>query len=101
MIEPGNDKMTVIRQCDLLGLCRASYYYESVRDDSHNQLIMNLIDEQFTKTPFYGVPRITECLRNKGYEVNHKRIRRLMRKMGLEAIYPKKKLSKAHPDHKI
>jgi len=100
MIEPGNDKITVIRQCNLLGLCRASYYYESVRDDSYNQLIMNLIDEQFTKTPFYGVPRITECLRNKGHEVNHKRIRRLMRKMGLEAIYPKKKLSKAHPDHK-
>jgi len=100
MIEPGNDKITVIRQCNLLGLCRASYYYESVRDDSYNQLIMNLIDEQFTKTPFYGVPRITECLKNKGHEVNHKRIRRLMRKMGLEAIYPKKKLSKAHPDHK-
>jgi putative transposase len=100
MIEPGNDKITVSRQCDLLGLCRTSYYYESVRDDSYNQLIMNLIDEQFTKTPFYGVPRITECLRNKGHEVNHKRIRRLMRKMGLEAIYPKKKLSKAHPDHK-
>lgn len=100
MIEPGNDKITVRRQCDLLGLCRTSYYYESVRDDSYNHLIMNLIDEQFTKTPFYGVPRITECLRNKGHEVNHKRIRRLMRQMGLEAIYPKKKLSKAHPDHK-
>jgi len=100
MIEPGNDKITVSRQCDLIGLCRASYYYESVRDDSYNQPIINLIDEQFTKTPFYGVPRITECLRIKGHEVNHKRIRRLMRQMGLEAIYPKKKLSKAHPDHK-
>jgi len=41
MIEPGNDKITVSRQCDLLGLCRASYYYESVRDDSYNQLIMD------------------------------------------------------------
>ena len=86
MIELRHDKITVSRQCDLLGLCRASYYYESVRDDSYNQLIMNLINEQFTKTPFYGVPRITECLRNKGHEVDHKRIRRLMRKMGLEAI---------------
>lgn len=100
MIELRHDKITMSRQCDLIGLCRASYYYESVRDDSYNQLIMNLIDEQFTKTPFYGVPRITECLRIKGHEVNHKRIRRLMRKMGLEAIYPKKKLSTAHPDHK-
>lgn len=100
MIELRHDKITMSSQCDLIGLCRASYYYESVRDDSYNQLIMNLIDEQFTKTPFYGVPRITECLRIKGHEVNHKRIRRLMRKMGLEAIYPKKKLSTAHPDHK-
>jgi putative transposase len=61
---------------------------------------MNLIDEQFTKTPFYGVPRITESLIKKGHQVNRKRIRRLMRKMGLEAIYPKRNLSKAHPDHK-
>lgn len=100
MIEPGHNKITVSRQCELLGLCRASYYYESVKDDSYNQLLMNLIDEQFTKTPFYGVPRITESLKIKGHQVNHKRIRRLMRKMGLEAIYPKQKLSKAHPEHK-
>jgi putative transposase len=100
MIEPGHEKIAIGRQCELLGLSRASYYYESRRDDSYNDLLMNLIDEQFTKTPFYGVPRITESLRLKGYPVNQKRIRRLMHKMGLEAIYPKKNLSKAHPDHK-
>jgi len=100
MIEPGHNKITVSRQCELLGLCRASYYYESVKDDSYNERLMNLIDEQFTKTPFYCVPRITESLKIKGHLVNHKRIRRLMRKMGLEAIYPKKNLSKAHPEHK-
>ncbi|HPM11833.1 MAG TPA: IS3 family transposase [Paludibacter sp.] len=100
MIEPGHNKITVSRQCELLGLCRASYYYESVKDGSYNQLLMKLIDEQFTKTPFYGVPRITESLKINGHQVNQKRIRRLMRKMGLEAIYPKKKLSKARPEHK-
>lgn len=100
MIEPAHEKISISRQCDLIEISRASYYYESTRDDSYNQLIMNLIDEQFTKTPFYGVPRITAWLKIKGHEVNSKRIRRLMRKMGLEAIYPKKKLSKAHPDHK-
>ena len=100
MIEPKHKKITISRQCDLIGISRASYYYESQRDDSYNQLIMNLIDEQFTKTPFYGVPRITESLRIKGHTVNPKRVRRLMRKMGLEAIYPKKKLSKPHPAHK-
>ncbi len=100
MIEPRHKEITVSRQCDLIGLSRASYYYESQRDDSYNQLIMKLIDEQFTETPFYGVPRITESLRIKGYPVNPKRVRRLMRKMGLEAIYPRKKLSKPHPAHK-
>jgi len=100
MIEPKHKKITISRQCDLIGISRASYYYESQRDDSYNPLLMNLIDEQFTKTPFYGVPKITENLRIKGHTVNPKRVRRLMRKMGLVAIYPKKKLSKAHPDHK-
>jgi len=100
MIESKHKTITVSRQWDLIGISRASYYYESQRDDSYNQLIMNLIDEQFTKTPFYGVPRITESLRIKGHTVNPKRVRRLMRKMGLEAIYPKKKLSKPHPAHK-
>jgi len=57
MIEPGHKKITIGRQCDLIGIPRASYYYESNRDDSYNDLIMKLIDEQFTKTPFYGVPR--------------------------------------------
>jgi putative transposase len=100
MIDIAHREITISRQCELLGLPRASYYYESNRDDSYNELIMNLIDEQFTKTPFYGVPRITESLIKKGHQVNQKRIRRLMRKMGLEAIYPKKNFSKTHPDHK-
>jgi len=68
---------------------------------AYNNLLMNLIDEQFTKTPFYGVLRITESLKLQGYQVNQKRIRRLMRKMGLEAIYPKPRLSSPGPDHKI
>lgn len=100
MIEPEHEKITISRQCELLELSRASYYYESNRDDSYNELIMNLIDEQFTKTPFYGVPRITESLIRMGHQVNPKRVRRLMHTMGLEAIYPKKNLSKVHPDHK-
>ncbi|MFH1447152.1 MAG: IS3 family transposase [Chloroflexota bacterium] len=61
---------------------------------------MKMLDEQFTKTPFYGVRKMTVLLNVKGYKVNEKRVRRLMRLMGLEAIYPKKKLSKAVPEHK-
>jgi len=100
MIEPKHKRISVSRQCDLIGLPRASYYYVPKDDDPYNQLLMNLIDEQFTKAPFYGVDRMTAWLRREAHAVNPKRIRRLMRRMGLEAIYPKKKLSKANSAHK-
>ena len=100
MIEPRHEMIPITRQCELLGLSRSSYYYVSDRDDSYNQLLMNRIDEQFTKTPFYGVPKMTVWLRRQGHPVNPKRIRRLMRRMGLEGVYPKPRLSKASPEHK-
>ncbi len=90
----------IYRQCELLSLPRSSYYYESERNDSYNQRLMNLIDEQFTSTPFYGVDKMTAWLRRNGHEVNPKRVRRLMRLMGLEAIYPKPKLSLGNQTHK-
>lgn len=62
---------------------------------------MNELDEQYTKTPFYGVVKMTKHLRTLGHQVNEKRVRRLLRKMGLEAIYPKANLSRRHPEHKI
>jgi len=87
------------RQCELLGLARSSYYYGSQRDDSYNLQLMNLIDEQFTKTPFYGVERMTAWLQRQGEAVNHKRVRRLMKLMGLEAVYPKPRLSLSNQAH--
>jgi len=90
----------ISRQCELLGLARSSYYYDSERDDSYNLWLMNLIDEQFTKTPFYGVERMTAWLRRQGDEVNRKRVRRLMRLIGLEAVYPKPRLSLSNQAHK-
>ena len=92
--------ISINRQCDLLSLPRSSYYYESARDDSYNQQLMNLIDEQFTRMPFYGVEKMTAWLRRLEHEVNEKRVRRLMRLMGLEAIYPKPKLSLGNQTHK-
>jgi len=77
--------MSVSRQCKLLELNRSSLYYRGYRDDSYNEQLMQILDEQYTQTPFYGVPRMTETLRQLGHLVNPKRIRRLMRKMGLEA----------------
>ena len=67
---------------------------------SMNLMLMRLIDEQYTRTPFYGVPRMTAWLRREGFRVNPKRVRRLMRVMGIEAIYPKPNLSRLLKEHK-
>lgn len=100
MIDPGHSQIPVMRQCELLGLPRSSYYYRPEREGHYNLWLMQLIDEQFTRAPFYGVVRMTQWLRQQGEAVNPKRIRRLMRQMGLEAIYPKPRLSQPHPSHK-
>lgn len=93
--------LSVARQCELLSLPRSSYYYESSRDDSYNHELKRLIDEEYTRHPFFGYRRITHWLKNQGYSVNRKRVNRLMNELGLEAIYPKRRLSKAHPDHHV
>ena len=100
-VEKAMATMSVVRQCGLLELSRSTFYYQPVGEDAYNLELMRLIDEQFTKRPFYGVPRMTASLRMMGYGVNPKRVRRLMRVMGLEAIYPKPRLSVHGPDHKV
>jgi putative transposase len=100
-VEKALAMMSVVRQCGLLELSRSTFYYQPLGEDAYNLGLMRLIDEQFTKRPFYGVPRMTACLRAMGFGVNPKRVRRLMRVMGLEAIYPKPRLSANGPDHKI
>ena len=91
----------ISRQCELLDLGRSSYYFRPAGEDESNLRLMRLIDEQFTRTPFYGVRRMTAWLQRNGQGVNRKRVRRLMRLMGLMAIYPKPRLSVAGPDHKV
>lgn len=97
----GHEEITVSRQCELLGLPRSSLYYRSDgRKAEHDRALMRLIDEQYTKTPFYGIRRMTAWLRSQGQAVNHKRVSGLMRRMGIEAIYPKRRLSLADSRHK-
>jgi putative transposase len=96
-----NPLLSVREQCNLLGLNRASFYYQPKAMDAYNLELMQLIDEQYTKTPFYGVPRMTAYLKKMGHLVNHKRIERLMALMGISAIYPKPKLSVGNAEHKI
>ena len=93
MVERDNKTIAVARQCELLRLSRSSYYYGSSRDDEYNLELMRLLDEQYTKVPFYGVRRLTAWLRARGYIVNPKRVRVLMRRMALQAIYPHKRRS--------
>ena len=100
-MEKDNKEMPVARQCELLNLPRSSYYFSSTVNDDFNLEVMRLIDEQFTRAPFYGVRRMTAWLRTQGYEVNRKRVRRLFRRMGLQAIYPRKRRSFSSPGHKI
>ena len=97
-IERDNLKIPVSRQCELLGLGRSSLYYRPSRDELYNESLMQLIDEEYTRHPFYGVPRMTVYLRRKGHPVNPKRVRRLMRLMGLETIYPKSKRNLSLPE---
>jgi putative transposase len=78
MIERDHAEISIRRQCELLGLNRATFYYQPVSETPENLLLMALIDKQYTQTPFYGWPRMTACLRREGYAVNHKRVQRLM-----------------------
>lgn len=89
------------RQCELLGLARSSLYYRPQRDESYNEEIIRLIDQQYTRAPFYGIRRMTAWLRTQGHEVNRKRVGRLMTLMGLEAIYPKPRLSLSGSEHRV
>ena len=93
--------MSIARQCELLGLPRASFYYTPVGESPQNLLYMRLLDEQYTQTPWCGVPKLTDWLRRQGYVVNPKRVARLMRKMGLVAIYPKPKTSRMGKPSKV
>jgi len=109
LIEPSRRKrfigpdcgVSVRRQCELAGISRSSHYYTPVGESEENLEYMRLIDEQYLLTPFYGSPRMTQLLRQKGHSVNRKRVERLMAQMGLQAVRPKQNLSQRTQGHKI
>src|SRR5690349_12467186 len=100
MIDYFHNKLSIRSQCNLLGLNRSSLYYVATGEDEYNLLLMKLLDEEYTHHPFKGVLKMVVHLKELGYLVNSKRVRRLLRLMGLEAIYPKPNLSKALIKHK-
>jgi putative transposase len=101
LVEPDHPQISLRRQCVLLGLARSGLYYQPVGPSAEDMALMRLLDEQYTATPFYGIRRMTAWLRSQGYAVNHKHVGRLLRQMGLEAIYPKPRLSQSTADHVI
>jgi putative transposase len=84
-----SEPLSIRRQCDLLQISRSGLYYTANVISEIDLRIMRMIDEQYTRTPFYGIERMTAWLHREGASIGHNKVRRLMREMGLEAIYPK------------
>lgn len=101
MIDPQHPNLSVSRQCRLVGVPRSSFYFKPQPVKPEDLELMRLIDEQYLKTPFYGSRSMIKHFRRLGHKINRKRVQRLMRLMGIEAVYPKPRTSKPHPAHKI
>lgn len=101
MVEPSHDQLNIKTQCQLLSISRSSWYYEPKGPPPLNLKLMRLIDEQFLLTPYYGSRQMARWLKRQGYDVGRHRVRRLMRLMGLCAIYQEPRTSQPHPQHRI
>ncbi len=101
LIKPQSAQISIRRQCELIGLSPSSYYYKPCAADQEDLALMRQIDELYMRYPFYGSPRITEALRKSGVVVNRKCVVRLMRLMGLVAVYPKPRTSQPSQQHKV
>jgi len=88
--------LSIRRQCELVGLNRSSWYYAPAEESPENLALMRRIDEQYLLTPYYGSRKMAEL-----FAVNRKRVQRLMRLMGIEALYPKPRLTQRGPEHRI
>ena len=101
MIDRGQCELSVVRQCELLDISRSSVYYSPVQLDEYELELMRLIDKQYLLTPFYGSRKMAAWLRGQGHHVNRKRLQRLMRLMGIEAIYRRPRTTRPDSGHKV
>jgi putative transposase len=101
MINPGHKRLSIVRQCELVSISRASFYRQPAGESEENLELMRLIDEAFIEAPWYGARQMARHLRRLGWCIGRKRVRRLMRKIGLAPIYQAPKTSEPHPQHKI
>ena len=100
MVDKHHPKLSQSKQCDLLSIHRSGLYYKPCGENQINLKVMDVIDKEYQKMPFYGVARMAEHLKKMGYPVNQKRVRRLYRLMDLRAIFPGPNTSKANQLHK-
>jgi len=101
MVDPEHGALSITRQCGLVSIARSSFYYEGRGESPLNLRLMRLIDEQFLETPFFGSRQMKRWLHRQGYTVSRKRVRRLMRLLGLQAIFQRPRTSQPHPEHRI
>ena len=101
MVDPQHAGLSITRQCRLVSITRSSFYYASRGDSPLNLRLMRRIDEQFLETPFYGSRQMTRWLRRQGNTVSRKRVRRLMRLLGVHALFQRPRTSQPHPAHRI
>lgn len=100
MIEENHEDLSINRQCEILSISRSRVYYKPVvRNDDLEDALMKAIDKEHLKCPFYGFRRMTVHLQLLGYNINRKRIRRLMKLMNIKVIYPHSNTSKPDSDH--
>ena len=101
MTDRAHSKLSLVRQCELLGISRSGVYYPPRPKSEENLALMRLIDEQYLTTPFYGSRQMRNHLEQLGHKVNRKRVQRLMGLMGLRAVAPGPHTSHPHPEHKV
>lgn len=101
VVEPGHEQLSVVRQCDLIGMSRSSWYYRPRGESERNLDLMRVIDKAYLKMPWYGSRQMTRHLKRLGYGVGRKRVRRLMRLMGLRSVAPQPQTSRRNPAHPV
>ena len=101
LVDRDDPVLSVVAQCRLLKIARSTLYYRPAPVDPDDLAVMRQMDELYLASPFYGSRRMVAVLRREGLVIKRKRVQRLMRVMGLEAIYQKPNTSQGHPDHKV
>ena len=101
LIDPDHESLSIRRQCEVLDLPRSTLYYRPATETAENLHLMRLLDEQYLKTPFFGSRKMTVWLQAEGYEVNRKRVQRLMRIMGIEGLSPRRSTTRPAEGHRV